>query len=98
MSYGFEVSTSTGIQNTFGLNTARIIKLLTITTKSGSSSVPEFSSSKGDYFAYQIVGASTMQPFSWNEGTKTISWDRHTSSVSYNSYSSSLQVAFFHYK
>ena len=98
MAYGFEVSTSTGSQNTFGLNTGRVIKLLTITTKSGSAYVPEFSSSKGDYFPYQIIGAPRIQPFSWNEGTKTISWDRHTSSISYNSYSSSLQVAFFHYK
>lgn len=98
MAYGFEISTTSGVENVFGVNSGRVVKLLSITSKSGSVVVPEFDINKGDFFAYQVVGAQSMQPFSWNQATKTISWDRHTSSVSYNAYGNNLKVAFFHYK
>jgi len=98
MAYGIQINTSTGYQNVLGVNSGRIVKLLTVSSKSGSAVVPEFDSAKGDYFAYQTVGAQSMQPFLWNQATSTISWDRHTSSVSYNAYGSNLEVAFFHYK
>jgi hypothetical protein len=98
MAYGFQVSTSTGQQSTFGLNTARVVKLLDISTVTGSAVVNEFDESKGEFFAYHVIGASFLQLFSWDQSTQTMTWFKHSSLVPNGAYSTSIQVAFIHDK
>jgi len=96
MSYGLQVSTTVGDQSTFGLNTSRVVKVLSISSITGSAVVNEFSSSKGDFFPYQVTGSSTLQLFFWNESSKTITWTKHNNNIPNGSYSSNLKVAFVH--
>lgn len=96
MAYGMQVATSTGQLNTFGLNTSRVVKVLSISSITGSAVVSEFNSSKGDFFPYQVTGATLLQLFFWNNSTKTLSWTKHKSNIPNGAYSSNLKVAFVH--
>ena len=98
MSYGLEVSTSSGIKNTFGLNTARIIRLYNATVKYGSASIPEFDSNKGDYVFLVGSYAAIPQALSWNNTTKVITWYKHNSVIPDTAYSSNFYIVFTHYK
>lgn len=98
MAYGFEVSTSDGVKSTFGLNTARVVNYYNATSISGSATISEFDSSKGDYVFVVGAYAPYQQALSWNNTTKTITWDKHSSSFPNSAYSSNFYIAFIHYK
>jgi hypothetical protein len=98
MSYGFEVLTSAGVKNTFGLNTARAVRIYNATTLSGSASIPEFNSNNGDYIFLMVTYAVNQQVLVWNNTTKTISWSKHSNSFPDSGYSSNFSIIFFHYK
>ena len=100
MAYGFEVSTSDGVKNTFNLTTGRLIRLYNGTSVTGSAVISEFDSSKGEYFYIQKTYSLYEQIFTWDNSTKTLTWAKHYSpfygSPPESSYSSDFYVAFFH--
>lgn len=98
MAYGFEVSTSGGTKNTFGLNTARVVRFYNATSIAGSAIISEFDSSNGDYVFVMGTYAAYQQALSWNNTTKTITWSKHTSSIPNSAYSSDFYIVFFHYR
>ena len=74
MAYGFEVSTSDGVKNTFVLTTGRLIRLYNGTSVTGSAVISEFDSSKGEYFYIQKTYSLYEQIFTWDNSTKTLTW------------------------
>jgi hypothetical protein len=98
MAYGFEVLTSAGVKNTFGLNTARAVRLYNANSLSGSASIPEFNSDNGDYIFVMGTYAAIQQDLTWDNTTKTISWGKHSGSFPDTAYSSDFYIIFFHYR
>lgn len=98
MPYGLQVLTSTGVKNTFDLNTARIVNFYNATSISGSANIPEFDSAKGDFMFITGSYGAIGQKLTWNNTSKIISWGKHASSIPNTAYSSNFFIAFFHYK
>lgn len=100
MAYGVEVETSAGTKNVFDVSTVRLIKIYNAGSVSGSATINEFDSAKGEF---NMVNNSTnrLPVASWNNTTKTVSWFKHPppSGSSYlpdSAYSTNFSILFWH--
>ena len=79
MPYGIQIRTTTGVKEVADVNSARVVRSITITNTSGSASVPEFSTTRGEYIVVNEntgSNADRIPKLTWNEGAKTFTWSR----------------------
>ena len=100
MSYGFEVQTSDGVKDVFGVDSVRLIQIYNATSITGSATISDFDSTKGEF---NMVNNSTkrLPVASWNNTTKTVSWSKHPppSGSTYlpdSAYSTNFSILFWH--
>ena len=100
MAYGIEVETSDGTKNAFDVKSVRLIKIYNATSITGSATISEFDSTKGEF---NMVNNSTkrLPVASWNNTTKTVSWSKHPppSGSTYlpnSAYSTNFSILFWH--
>ncbi len=97
MSYGAEILTSKGYQSVGNISSARVIKIVQCRTVSGSESVPEFDSDKGDFLPFMNSYSYGLPNVYWDNSTKILSWDNPTS-INNGAFSNNFDVYLVHTK
>jgi len=100
MAYGVEVETSAGTKNVFDIKTVRLIEIYNATSITGSASISNFDSTKGEF---NMVNNSIkrLPVATFNNTTKVVTWVKHPppSGSSYlpdSAYSTDFSILFWH--
>lgn len=100
MAFGFEVQTSDGVKDVFGVDSVRLIRIYNAGSVTGSATISEFDSTKGEF---NMVNNSTkrLPVATWNNTTKVVTWSKHPppSGSSYlpnSAYSTNFSILFWH--
>lgn len=100
MAFGFEVQTSDGVKDVFGVSSVRLIQIYNATSITGSATISGFDSTKGEFNL--LDGAEKILPVaSWNNTTKTITWSKHppppgSTYLPNSAYSTNFWIYFWH--
>ena len=80
MAFGISVRTTSGsgLQDLASINSARVVRVLKVTTYEGQITVPNFNSNRGDFYPVNYDDRFNVPAMKFNNTTKVFEWWNHT--------------------